>query len=332
MSAAAGAGDPLRLARGVRAGDRRALARAITLVESSHPDHALAARRLLVDILPHTGGSLRVGITGAPGVGKSTLIEAVGLSIVERGQSVAVLAVDPTSAVSGGSVLGDKTRMGELARRSEAFIRPSPSGSVLGGIARRTRGAVLLVEGWGADVVLIETVGVGQSETAVALAADVVVLLVGPGGGDDLQGIKRGVMELADIVAVTKADGDLRAQAERTRNDYSAAAAVVGASESLPVVTCSAFDAHGIDELWAAVTRRYEALRQGSALADRRAEQAREWMWREVREGLAEAARSASPAVQHLGDLEDAVREGRLLPEAAADELIASLRRAPPPG
>ena len=308
-----------------RNGDRRALAQAITLAESARPDHRADAQALLTEILPYTGGSLRVGLTGAPGVGKSTLIETLGLRLVERGQRVAVLAVDPTSAVSGGSVLGDKTRMGELARSENAFIRPSPSGGVLGGVARRTRDAVLLVEAWGADVALVETVGVGQSETAVTSTVDVSVLLVAPGGGDDLQGIKRGVMEVADVVAVTKADGELRAQAERTRADYAAAAGLLGSRDDLAVVACSAVEGEGVDELWAAVLTSHEALVGSAELAVRRAEQAAEWMWRDVRERLSDAARAVEPTAQRLGRIERDVAEGRLLPEVAAGQLVDAL-------
>src|SRR3954452_22383423 len=208
------------LARLVIAGDRRALARAITMAESTRADHRAEAEALLAEVLPHVGGSVRVGISGAPGAGKSTFIEALGVHLIERGHRLAVLAVDPSSTRSGGSILGDKTRMEELSRRSEAFIRPSPSGGTLGGVARRTREALLLCEAAGHDVVLVETVGVGQSEVAVAGMLDVFVLLLAPGGGDDLQGVKRGIVELADVVVVNKADGDLAAAAERTAADY----------------------------------------------------------------------------------------------------------------
>jgi LAO/AO transport system kinase len=203
----------------VRGGDRRSLARAITLAESTRPDHREEAVALLDELLPSTGGAIRVGISGAPGAGKSTFIEALGLHLVDHGHRLAVLAVDPSSRRSGGSILGDKTRMEMLSRRSEAFIRPSPSGGTLGGVARRTREALLLCEAAGHDVVLVETVGVGQSEVAVAGMVDVFVLLLAPGAGDDLQGVKRGIVELADVVVVNKADGDLAAAAERTAAD-----------------------------------------------------------------------------------------------------------------
>src|ERR1700756_2338483 len=211
---------PSELARAVRDCDRRALARAITLVEPARSDHREDAVALLDELLPATGDAIRVGISGAPGAGKSTFIEALGVHLVDAGHRVAVLAVDPSSTRSGGSILGDKTRMEELSRRPEAFIRPSPSGGTLGGVARRTREALLLCEAAGHDVVLVETVGVGQSEVAVAGMVDVFVLLLAPGAGDELQGVKRGIVELAGIVVVNKADGDLAAAAERTAADY----------------------------------------------------------------------------------------------------------------
>src|SRR5689334_4752463 len=235
------------LARAVRAGDRRALARAITLVESTRADHRADAVALLDAILPATGASTRVGISGAPGAGKSTFIEALGMNLVDAGHRVAVLAVDPSSRRSGGSILGDKTRMEMLSRRSEAFIRPSPSGGTLGGVARRTREALLLCEAAGHDVVLVETVGVGQSEVAVAGMVDVFVLLLAPGAGDDLQGVKRGIVELADVVVVNKSDGDLADLARHTAGDYAHALHLVGPAQ---VLLASARESMGIVEVW----------------------------------------------------------------------------------
>ena len=320
-------GEPVsaELASAVADGDRRALARAITLAESDRLEDRERARELLEETLPLAGGAVRVGVTGAPGVGKSTLIEALGVRLVEAGHRVAVLAVDPTSTLSGGSVLGDKTRMSELARLERAFIRPSPSGQAAGGVARRTRDAVILVEAWGADVVLVETVGVGQSETAVARVVDVALLLVGPGAGDDLQGIKRGLVELVDVIAVTKADGALRDLAERTRGDYAAAAGLLGHGEAVPVLTCSALAGEGLDEVWQAVRDRHVELRESGELERHRAEQAREWMWAEVREGLVEAALAAAPVALRAAELEGEVAAGRALPEAAAQEVVRAM-------
>src|SRR5947208_3828114 len=232
-------------------GDRRALARAITRVESTRADHRAEAEALLAEVLPHVGGAMRVGISGAPGAGKSTFIEALGLHLVERDHRVAVLAVDPSSTRSGGSILGDKTRMEELTRSPHAFVRPSPTSGTLGGVARRTREALLLCEAAGFDVVLVETVGVGQSEVKVAAMVDLFLVLVAPGGGDELQGLKRGIMELADLVVVNKADGDLAATAAHTAADYAAALHLVRPRTPVwtpRVLTCSALTGLGIPE------------------------------------------------------------------------------------
>ena len=260
MSAAAAktdkSADPLLAP--LLAGDRRALAQAITLIESTRADHRERADALLAAVLPHAGKSVRLGITGVPGVGKSTFIERFGLSLLERGRSLAVLAIDPSSKRGGGSILGDKTRMEELSRRHAAFIRPSPAGATLGGVARRTREAMLLVEAAGFDTVIVETVGVGQSETAVADMVDMFIVLLLPAGGDDLQGIKRGVIELADLIVVNKADGDLQAAARRSAADYQHALRMLRsptAGWTPEVATCSALDRRG----------------RGRGLADRRA-------------------------------------------------------------
>jgi len=309
----------------VPAGDRRALARAITLVESTRPDHRAEADALLTELLPATGSSQRVGISGAPGAGKSTLIEALGLHIVDRGLSVAVLAVDPSSSRTGGSILGDKTRMGDLTRQPGAFVRPSPTGGTLGGVARRTREDLLLCEAAGFEVVVVETVGAGQSEVSVEAMVDCFLVLVGPGSGDDLQGIKRGIMELADIVVVTKADGDLRRPADVTAADYASALRLLRPKtpEWTPtVVQCSALVGTGIDDLWATVERFGDALRATGALTRRRAEQSRAWMWTEVGAGLLDRVRTAP----HLTDLaarleRDAVAR-RIPPTVAADRIL----------
>ncbi len=249
------------LAAQVLGGDRRALARAITLVESTRPDHRVEADALLAELIPHAGDATRVGISGAPGAGKSTLIEALGVQLVDAGHRVAVLAVDPSSTRTGGSILGDKTRMEELVRRPDAFVRPSPTGGTLGGVTRRTREALLCCEAAGFDVVLVETVGVGQSEVAVDGMVDTFVVLVPPAGGDELQGIKRGIMELADVVVVTKADGDLEAAAKATAADYANAMRLIRPkSDALAahgwrpeVLTCSALLPRGVDDVWSAV-------------------------------------------------------------------------------
>ena len=309
----------------MRDGDRRALARAITLVESTRPDHRSEADALLTELLPATGSSQRVGISGAPGAGKSTLIEALGLHIVNRGLSVAVLAVDPSSSRTGGSILGDKTRMGELTRQPGAFVRPSPTGGTLGGVARRTREALLLCEAAGFEVVVVETVGAGQSEVAVEAMVDCFLVLVGPGSGDDLQGIKRGIMELADIVVVTKADGDLRRPADITATDYASALRLLRPKtpEWTPtVVQCSALTGTGIDDLWATVERFGEALRSTDALTRRRAEQSRSWMWTEVGAALLDRVRTAPHLTDLAAGLERDAVAGRIPPTVAADRIL----------
>jgi LAO/AO transport system kinase len=309
----------------IRAGDRRSLARAITLAESTRPDHREEAVALLDELLPSTGGAIRVGISGAPGAGKSTFIEALGLHLVDHGHRLAVLAVDPSSRRSGGSILGDKTRMEMLARRSEAFIRPSPSGGTLGGVARRTREALLLCEAAGHDVVLVETVGVGQSEVAVAGMVDVFVLLLAPGAGDDLQGVKRGIVELADVVVVNKADGELAAAAERTAADYANALHFLRSRTigwEVRVEQASALLGEGIDRVWSAIEA-HEAMLQASGMLDaRRAEQARDWMWSEVNDGLLDALAGDPAVAAEMGALEEDVRAGTVSPAAAAQRIL----------
>jgi LAO/AO transport system kinase len=318
------------LASAVRAGDRRSLARAITLVESTRPDHRDEAVALLDELLPATGGSIRVGVSGAPGAGKSTFIEALGLHLVDHGHRLAVLAVDPSSRRSGGSILGDKTRMEMLSRRTEAFIRPSPSGGTLGGVARRTREALLLCEAAGHDVVLVETVGVGQSEVAVAGMVDVFVLLLAPGAGDDLQGVKRGIVELADVVVVNKADGDLAAAAERTAADYANALHFLRSRTEgweVRVERASALLGEGIDRVWSAIEAHEALLTATGALSARRAEQARDWMWSEVNDGLLDAL-AVDPAVAvEMDVLEEDVRAGTVSPAAAAQRILKHFLR-----
>ncbi|HEY5998563.1 MAG TPA: methylmalonyl Co-A mutase-associated GTPase MeaB, partial [bacterium] len=283
-----------QLAGDVRKGDRRALARAVTLVESTRADHRDEAARLIEMLAPAAGGSFRIGVSGVPGAGKSTFIEALGLHLIAEGLRVAVLSVDPSSPASGGSILGDKTRMAELSRRPEAFIRPSPSGGSLGGVARRTREALLVCEAAGFDVVIVETVGVGQSETAVAGMTDLFVLLLVPGGGDELQGIKRGIVELADLVLVNKADGELAAPAARAVDAYRNALGLLRPRTpgwEVPVEACSALTGAGIAAAWATMRRYRETLAAGGALAARRAEQAGEWLWSETAATLLERLR-----------------------------------------
>ncbi len=311
------------LARQLVDGDRRALARAITLVESTRPDHRDDAEALLAEILPETGRSIRVGISGAPGAGKSTFIEAFGIHVVEQDHRVAVLAVDPSSSRSGGSILGDKTRMERLTRSPDAFVRPSPTRGTLGGVARRTREAILLCEAAGFDVVLVETVGVGQSEVQVAAMVDCFLVLIAPGAGDELQGLKRGIMELADIVVVNKADGDLAAPAKTTAADYAAALHLLRPRTpgwSPPVLLCSALEGTGIGEVWGAISG--YAAQLGDEIAERRARQAQEWLWSEVTESLLDALRADATIARRARRLEADVASGTVTPSAAARELL----------
>ena len=317
------------LARAVGEGDRRALARAITLVESTRADHRDEAVALLEAVLPATGAATRVGISGAPGAGKSTFIETLGVHLVDAGHRVAVLAVDPSSARSGGSILGDKTRMEQLSRRPEAFIRPSPSGGTLGGVARRTREALLVCEAAGFDVVLVETVGVGQSEVAVAGLVDLFLLLLAPGAGDELQGVKRGIVELADLIVVNKADGDLADLARHTAADYSHALHLVRSTDAGAidrVRTCSALLGDGIDHVWQAVGALVGAMRASGELEARRTEQARTWMWSEVTETLLDDLRGDPAVREQIGGLEADVSSRRMSPAAAARQVLAAFR------
>ena len=315
---------------GVLGGDTVILARAITLVESARPADAEAAAALLDALLPHTGRSRRVGITGAPGVGKSTFIDVLGLHLVrERGDRVAVLSVDPSSPISGGSILGDKTRMQRLALEEAAYIRPSPARGVLGGVARHTRETVLLCEAAGFSTILVETVGVGQSETAVKSMTDFFLLLLLPGAGDHLQGIKRGIIEMVDAIAITKADGDLKALAERARVEYRAALRLFPAPAdgwSPPVVTCSAMTPAGIAEIWDLVVTHRAHLESSGRLTLRRRAQSLDWMRELIGTGLDEVFRAAPRVAEALPALEAAVGDGRTTAFAAARELLAVFR------
>lgn len=319
------------LAARLRSGDRRALAQAITLVESTRSDHRAQAEALLALLLAHTGKSVRIGITGVPGVGKSTFIEAFGRHVIAQGHKVAVLAIDPTSQRTGGSILGDKTRMELLSRDPDAFIRPSPAGTTLGGVARRTREAMLLVEAAGFDVVIVETVGVGQSETAVADMVDLFLLLLPPAGGDELQGIKKGIVELADMIVVNKADGDLANAARHAEAEYRHALSLLrpaNAGWRVPVLSCSALNNVGIDGIWARIGDYRRVLGDDGSITRRRAEQAQAWMWNEIRESLITAFQADTAVRAELATLEGAAAAGAVTPGAAARRLLDLFRRA----
>ncbi len=303
---------------GVREGDRAILARAITLIESEQPAHAELAQDVLEALLPETGGAHRVGISGVPGAGKSTFIDALGTMLTGQGHRVAVLAVDPTSSISGGSILGDKTRMSTLSNDPNAFIRPSPTSGTLGGVARKTRETILLCEAAGFDAVLVETVGVGQSETIVAGMVDFFLVLLIAGAGDELQGIKRGILEVADMLAINKADGDNRARATSAQASYQSALRLMRGDNAPPVVTCSALEKTGLTELWALVAEcRREQEVSGDFQRNRQAQQV-QWMWDMVEDGLRRALRSDADLSTLITQLEHAVGEGRATPSAAA--------------
>lgn len=322
--------DVQELAGSVKAGDRRALARAITLVESGRADHRAQALAL-IGALGQGRQALRLGLSGTPGVGKSSFIESFGLMLTGQGLRVAVLAVDPSSARTGGSILGDKTRMERLSRDPLAFIRPSPSRTELGGVARRTREAVALCEAAGFDVILIETVGVGQSETVVAQLCDVFLLLLAPAGGDELQGVKRGIMEMADLLLINKADGALLPTANRTLAEYAGALRLLRHRPQDPegypaALTVSALENRGLPETWAAIRHLADWRRANGHFARTRAEQSRHWFAEEVRQGLL-AALSREPARGLMQSLGDQVEQGTRTPEAAAAELLHLLGR-----
>jgi LAO/AO transport system kinase len=313
---------------GIRAGDVGVLARALTLTESSSSRHTELADRLLTRLLRQSNRALRVGITGGPGVGKSTFIESLGMLLVGRGQRIAVLAVDPSSVISGGSILGDKTRMTHLSAQPRAYIRPSPSAGTLGGVARKTRESVLVCEAAGYDVVLIETIGVGQSETMVADMTDCFVAVVAPGGGDELQGIKRGLLERVDILVVNKADGALLPAAELAAGQYSFALHWLAGHDDHPepeVLTCSALENQGIDAVWTAVEQRHAHRQASGELAERQRQQNLKWLWSTVHDRLRHTV-DTHPAVQAIReDLERQVAAGTILPDLAARQILEVL-------
>lgn len=318
--------DTLVLAEQVRAGNRVALARAITLIESRKPAHRPQARQLLTVLNDAAGRSHRIGITGVPGVGKSTLIDSLGSFLTAQGHRVAVLAVDPSSSRSGGAILGDKTRMARLAADPNAFIRPSPSSGTLGGVARTTRETILLCEAAGFDIVLVETVGVGQSEITVAGMVDFFLVLMLAGGGDELQGIKKGVMELADMIAITKADAGNEGPARAAAADYKAALRILtpaSATWKPPVVTISAREGRGLDELWANVTRHRAALEAAGEFEAKRRDQDVSWMHAMIDERMREIIRAHETAAAKIVELERDVRAGLMPPSVAADEAVA---------
>ena len=318
------------LAAAVRDGDRSALARAITLVESTRPDHRQRAQELLLELMPEAGGAVHVGITGVPGVGKSTSIEALGMYLIEQGHRVAVLAVDPSSTRTGGSILGDKTRMARLAVQDDAYIRPSPTSGTLGGVAKATRETIVLLEAAGYDVILVETVGVGQSEVAVANMVDTFVFLTLARTGDQLQGIKKGVLELADIVVVNKADGAHATEAKAAARELAGAIRLIYPRETLwrpPVLTMSALNGTGLTELWDTVLKHREVLTGAGEFDARRRKQQVDWTWWVVRDTAPDEG-LASPGVRRdRTDIERRVREGELTPALAAQQILDAARR-----
>lgn len=320
--------DPLDYIEGVLGQDRRTLSKTITLIESVRQDHKALARQVLDGLMPHTGNAVRLGITGVPGAGKSTFIESLGVYLIENGHKVAVLAVDPSSSRSRGSVMADKTRMERLSIDPGAFIRPSPSGGTLGGVAGRTRETMIACEAAGFDVVIVETVGVGQSETTVASMVDFFLVLIIPGAGDEIQGIKKGIVELADAVAVNKTDGTNVMAAERSRRDYASALHMlrpVTLTWTVPVLTCSALEMTGIAEIWQTVLEHRRKMTATGELAGKRREQARAWMWTMIEDGLRERFQTHSGVKTALPRLVRDVEHGLVSPTAAARELLNCL-------
>jgi LAO/AO transport system kinase len=320
--------DPDDFVRGILAGNRRMIAKTITLMESSLTDHRQTASSVMEKILPHTGNSIRLGITGVPGVGKRTFIENLGVYLADRGRKVAVLAVDPTSRRSGGSIMGDKTRMEQLAAHANAFIRPSPAGDVLGGVAAKTREIMLVCEAAGFDVILVETVGVGQSETNVASMVDFFLVLMIAGAGDELQGIKKGVLELADGIAINKADGDNLKAVERAKGDLEAAMHLLNPDSpnwSTPVLTCSSVVEQGTKKVWEAVLDHHEKFTASGEFVLRRKKQSLEWMWTLVEAGLKQRFKDNEKINDHIPMISQQVEAQRISPSAAAQLLLSYL-------
>jgi LAO/AO transport system kinase len=315
-------------AEAILSGDRRALAKAITLVESARPQDRKASQDLLNELLPHTGNSIRIGITGVPGVGKSTFIESFGQTVIGDGKKVAVLAVDPSSPVAGGSILGDKTRMEQLSRETNAFIRPSPAGKALGGVALKTRESMLLCEAAGFDVVVVETVGVGQSEHQVGSMVDFFLILLLPGGGDELQGIKKGILELADAILINKADGESENLANKTRLHYQSALSLLTQSGfwSPEVRTCSALERSGIAEAWDMVMRFHDEALAAGHLASMRSEQNLQWMWQLTDQLLRQQITDHPTLTTRLSAIEAEVGAATLTPLSAAQRIIDHLK------
>ncbi|MBN7318724.1 methylmalonyl Co-A mutase-associated GTPase MeaB [Mycobacteroides abscessus subsp. massiliense] len=316
---------PDNLAALIRSGDRSGLARAITLVESTRQDHRSQAQQLLLELSPDGGNALRVGITGVPGVGKSTTIEALGMYLIEQGHRVAVLAVDPSSTRTGGSILGDKTRMGRLSVHPDAYIRPSPTSGTLGGVAKATRETVVLLEAAGFDVILIETVGVGQSEVTVANMVDTFVFLTLARTGDQLQGIKKGVLELADIVVVNKADGEHAIEAKKAARELSGALRLIYPHDTLwrpTVLTMSALENNGVAEMWDTVLQHRAVLTEAGEFEAKRRRQQVDWMWAMVRDAVLDRVLNAPDVKASRADIEQQVREGTLTPALAAEQLL----------
>ncbi len=308
-------------------GNRRAIAKAITLLESTRPESFEQGQELLESLLPHAGQALRIGITGVPGVGKSTFIEAIGLFLIELGHRVAVLAIDPSSQLTGGSIMGDKTRMNELAQHPHAFIRPSPSSGILGGVARKTRETMLICEAAGYDVVIVETVGVGQSETIVASMVDLFLLLMLPNAGDELQGIKKGVLELADLVVINKSDGKQETLAKTAQSEYRKALHLLPSlknSWTPQILRCSALEKRGMDKIWDSVKSFSKALQNSGEWEKQRRKQTGKWMWSLVEEGLLTNFRNHPDLQKQIPELEKEVESGKMLPTTAARKLLDS--------
>jgi LAO/AO transport system kinase len=324
--------DVATLVDGVLSGDRRVVARAITLVESRRGDHRERAQELLVELQPHTGGARRVGISGVPGVGKSTFIDQLGVDLTAAGSKVAVLAVDPSSARSGGSILGDKTRMARLSVDPRAFIRPSPTSGTLGGVAQATRESMVVVEAAGYDVVLVETVGVGQSEVTVAEMVDSFLFLTLARTGDQLQGIKRGILEIADVIAVNKADGPAARDARKAARELAGAIRMLrGHNETwdVPVLTCAGLTGEGLDQVWAKLVEHQDRMKAAGEFDDRRRTQQVRWTWQLVRDGLESSLRHHPGVRSAVPDLEKAVLSGELTPALAAQQILEMFLAAP---